>query len=145
MSPQPVVRRTTRRLLYLLLCSLVAATGVARAQEIAPPAYIASDGGLLEQPRLQDPYWGSQWDPLFPRARAVVGAAVAPFANGRLVLGGEYLLWFVRAQATPPLVTTSSPAFNGIIGQGDTQVLYGNQAATNTMHNGARFSATLLK
>lgn len=108
----------------------------------SPPAYIASDGGFLEQPRLQDPYWGSQWDPLFPRARAVVGAAVAPFSNGRLILGGEYLMWFVRAQATPPLLTTSSPAFNGIIGQGDTQVLYGNQAATNTRHGGGRFSAT---
>src|SRR5204863_451579 len=41
MSPQPVVRRTTHRRLYLLLCSLVAATGVARAQEVAPPAYVA--------------------------------------------------------------------------------------------------------
>jgi len=108
----------------------------------SPPQYISPDGGFLEQPRLQDPYWGSRWDPLFPRARAAVGAAVAPFSNGRLVLGGEYLVWWVRAQATPPLVTTSSPAFNGIIGQGDTQVLYGNQAATNTLHNGARFSAT---
>lgn len=117
------------------------ATTMATPVAPSPPAYVASDGGFLEQPRLQDPYWGSQWDPLFPRARAVAGAVVAPFTNGRLVLGAEYLMWWVRAQATPPLLTTSSPAFNGIIGQGDTQVLYGNQAATNTFHNGARFSA----
>jgi hypothetical protein len=57
-------------------------------------------------------------------------------------MGAEYLLWWTRAQNTPPLLTTSSPAFNGILGQGDTRVIYGGQAATNTLHNGGRFSAT---
>lgn len=115
------------------------ATTMATPVAPAPPMAFAADGGLMSQPRLADPFWGPG-DPLFPRARAAVGTLLAPFSQGKLVLGGEYLLWFVRAQSTPPLLTTSSPAFNGILGQGDTQVIYGNQAATNTRHNGARFS-----
>jgi hypothetical protein len=99
------------------------------------------DAGLYTYPTPAAPYWGGGWDPLFPRARTAVSSVVAPFTQGRLVLGAEYLLWFARAQDVPPLLTTSSPGFNGIIGQGDTQVLYGNTAATNTQHNGARFSA----
>ena len=117
------------------------ANGYATPVAPSPPMAIASDGGLLAQPRLQDPYWGGGWDPLFPRARNVLSAVAAPFTQGRFTIGGEYLLWWARAQDTPPLLTTSSPAFNGIIGQGDTRVIYGGQAATNTRHNGARFSA----
>lgn len=109
----------------------------------APPATLASDGGYLAQPRLEDPYWGAA-NPLFPRARTAVStmlAPLAPLSQGRLVVGGEYLLWWVRAQEAPPLITTSSPAFNGIIGQGDTRVIYGNNTLVDTQHNGARFSA----
>ncbi len=113
------------------------------ATPVAPsaPGIGGYEGGLYTSPNPAAPYWANGWDPLFPRARAAAGAVLAPFSQGRLVLGAEYLMWFTRAQSTPPLVTTSSPAFNGILGQGDTQVLYGNQAATNTRHNGARFSA----
>ena len=101
------------------------------------PAMIAPDGGLLQAPRLGDPYWGLG-DPLFPRVRQALNNTIF---SDRLTLTGEYLLWFVRAQALPPLLTTSSPQFNGILGQGDTQVVYGNQTPTNTRHSGARFGA----
>jgi hypothetical protein len=108
----------------------------------APPGALASDGGFYAQPRLEDPYWGPA-NPLFPRVRTATSALLAPFTRGqgRFVVGGEYLLWWVRAQDAPALVTTSSPAFNGIIGQGDTRVLYGNNTLVDTQHNGARFSA----
>ncbi len=101
------------------------------------------EGGLYTSPQPQGPYWANNgWDPLFPRARNVVGAVVSPFTQGRLVLSGEYLLWFARSQKLPPLLTTSSPAFNGILGQGDTRVIYGDGTeATNTRHGGGRFSA----
>lgn len=104
----------------------------------APPGVVASDGGLLAQPRLEEPYWGSGWDPLFPRARAAVANARG---QNRLVLGGEYLLWWTKSDETPPLLTTSSPAFNGILGQGDTRVIYGGRPVVENQFNGARFSA----
>lgn len=107
----------------------------------APPGALASDGGYFAQPRLEDPYWGPGWNPLFPRVRSATSALIAPFQHGRLVVGGEYLLWWVRAQDAPPLLTTSSAAANGIIGQGDTRVIYGNNTLVDTQHNGARFSA----
>jgi Putative beta barrel porin-7 (BBP7) len=103
----------------------------------AAPAAIAADGGFVEAPRLGDPYWGLG-DPLFPRVRQALNNTIF---SDRLTLSGEYLLWFVRAQSLPPLLTTSSPANNGIIGQGDTRVIYGNVTPTDTRHSGARFGA----
>jgi hypothetical protein len=63
-------------------------------------------------------------------------------AFDRLTLNAEYLLWFARAQDSPPLLTTSSPQFNGIIGQGDTRVIFGDRTLALTRHSGARFSGT---
>ena len=87
---------------------------------------------------LIDPYLGPG-STLFPRVRqAVTGGG----GGGRLTLQADYLLWFIKAQPTPALVTTSSPAFNGIIGQGDTRVLFGNQALGDTQFSGGRFGGT---
>jgi hypothetical protein len=114
------------------------------ATPVSPSApAVVGDGGYFAAPQPQQPYWANGWDPLFPRARTAVSNALNPLTQGRLVLGAEYLLWFARSQQLPPLVTTSSPAFNGIIGQGDTRVIYGGgTAATRTTHNGGRFSGT---
>ncbi len=101
-----------------------------------PPMTIAADGGVGVQPRLEDPYWG-QGNPLFPRLRNAVSGTLG---NSRLTLGGEFLVWFVRAQDAPALLTTSSAANNGIIGQGDTRVIFGNQVLGETRHLGARFN-----
>lgn len=109
----------------------------------AAPGVGGYEGGLYTSPQPQQPYWASGWDPLFPRARNAVGAlgaAVAPFTQRRLVLGAEYLLWYARKAELPALLTTSSPAFNGILGQGDTSVIYGGDNATDTRHPGVRVS-----
>jgi hypothetical protein len=75
---------------------------------------------------------------LFPRIRnAIAGGPTA----GRLNVTTDYLLWYIRGQSAPPLVTTSSPQFNGIIGQGDTRVLYGNGQLNNPLMSGGRFWA----
>jgi hypothetical protein len=104
---------------------------------VAPsaPLYVG-DGGVVPAPRLEDPYWGPV-NPLFPRVRTALADVLT---GNRLTLGAEYLLWFARAQNLPPLLTTSSPQFNGIIGQGDTRILYGDQSATPTTHSGVRVS-----
>jgi hypothetical protein len=63
---------------------------------------------------------------------------VATGGPERLHLDADLLLWWVRSGNLPPLVTTSSPPFNGIIGQGDTRVLVGGVQG-QTFHTGGRF------
>lgn len=52
---------------------------------------------------------------------------------------GEYLMWWTKSMSVPTLLTTSSPAFNGILGQGNTTQVLGGDVG-NTYHGGARFS-----
>jgi hypothetical protein len=90
--------------------------------------------------QLEDPFFGG-YNPAFPRARSAINTILdTPLLSNRLTLTAEYLLWFARAQNSPPLLTTSSPAFNGILGTGDTRVVFGNQSLASTQHSGARFS-----
>ena len=117
--------------------------GSGMAIPVSPSAPSVTPGQPVMSPavRLDDPYL-APYNPLLPRARnAVAGLFTQPLLADRLTLGGEYLLWFVRAQDTPPLLSTSSPQYNGILGTGDSRVIYGNQAVTDTLHSGARFSA----
>ena len=57
---------------------------------------------------------------------------------------GEYLTWWIREGQFPAVLTTSSPASQGILGQPDTRVLYGDQRL-ETRHQdrfvGGRISA----
>jgi hypothetical protein len=59
---------------------------------------------------------------------------------GRNWVSAETLLWWTRGTHVPPLVTTSSPQFNGIPGQGDTRVLLGGSFG-DTFHVGGRIGA----
>lgn len=97
--------------------------------------------GTFDQPVLSDPFLGVG-SPVFPRLRNALGRVVGGPLGGRLTLEADYLLWFIRAEGSPVLVTTSSPANNGILGQGDTRTLYGNQTLGDTLHSGGRFAAT---
>jgi hypothetical protein len=56
---------------------------------------------------------------------------------GRNWVTAEYLMWWNRSASVPPLVTTSSPAFNGVPGLGDTRVLLGG-TFNDTFHSGVR-------
>lgn len=109
---------------------------------VTPSAPAVGVGQTVPQPavRLEDPYL-APYNPLFPRVRSAVNTVLdAPLANDRFTLGAEYLLWFARAQSSPPLLSTSSPQYNGILGTGDSQVVFGNQSLAPTLHSGARFS-----
>jgi hypothetical protein len=57
---------------------------------------------------------------------------------GRNWVTAEYLMWWSRSAQVPALVTTSSPAFNGVPGAGDTRVLLGGAALNDTFHSGLR-------
>lgn len=56
-------------------------------------------------------------------------------------ISGEYLLWSVKGQQLPPLVTTSAPQDLGFLGQPTTRVLYGDSSAFGGLRSGARFRA----
>jgi hypothetical protein len=56
-------------------------------------------------------------------------------------LKGEYLLWWLKGERVPPLVTTSSPQDQGFLGAPTTQVLFGGNSLNTNARNGARFTA----
>jgi hypothetical protein len=56
---------------------------------------------------------------------------------GRNWVSAELLMWWNQGAQVPALVTTSSPAFNGIVGTGDTRVLLGGSFG-DTYHIGGR-------
>jgi hypothetical protein len=83
-------------------------------------------------------------DSLFPGRDVVLPGEEAVPAPPRLRVSGEYLLWWVKDDKVPPLVSTSSPADNAIIGQPTTQVLFGGDNLDNNPRSGARFTASYL-
>jgi hypothetical protein len=52
----------------------------------------------------------------------------------------EYLLWWLKDQHVPPLVTTGPPASNGILGMPGTKVLFGGNGVSEGDFSGARFT-----
>jgi hypothetical protein len=52
----------------------------------------------------------------------------------------EYLAWFTHGRNTPPLVTTGTPASEGIIGDPGTTILFGNEPITDGLRSGARLT-----
>jgi hypothetical protein len=86
------------------------------------PAQFPGEGDWHSSPMLTDPDW-AYTDPL----------------RCSFYARAEYLLWWMRGYNTPPLVTTSSPADNGILGQPTTQVLFGNDLISHGAQSGGRF------
>jgi hypothetical protein len=90
---------------------------------VAPDGFVCPDLGLD--------------DPLYGEGRP---GAADRFYGGRNWVGAELLMWWNRSTQVPALVTTSSPQYNGIVGQGDTRVLLGGSFG-DTYHVGGRISA----
>jgi hypothetical protein len=59
----------------------------------------------------------------------------------RFQVRGEYLLWWIKTDNTPPLVTTSLPQDNGFLGAPSTRVLLGGTDLHDNPHSGARVTA----
>ena len=59
----------------------------------------------------------------------------------RLYGSAEYLLWWTRPANLPPLVTTGTPASQGILGQPGTALLFGGAPVDFGGQSGARFTA----
>jgi hypothetical protein len=76
----------------------------------------------------------------YPAGLPVGGAAVGRVVGcGKWWTSAEYLMWWSKTAVVPPLVTTSSPQFNGHLGVGDTRVLLGGNFGP-TFHSGGRFA-----
>jgi hypothetical protein len=101
----------------------------------SPPAVAPSgrlpvaSGDLVEQAlRYADPWeWGCLWQP-------------ECVAGGRFYADAEYLLWWTKGDRLPPLVTTSPPELNGILGPGTT-ILFGGDRLDPRDRSGTRFTA----
>jgi hypothetical protein len=65
-------------------------------------------------------------------------AACGP--EGRFWASAEYLLWWFEGARVPPLVTTSPPAANGVLGAPGTTVLFGDSRLEEDAHSGGRFT-----
>jgi hypothetical protein len=106
----------------LLVAALLAGTAAADpAEPLAPaavPAPSPEDGAL-----------------------PVVGDSV-PAAGPRLLVGVEYVLWWLREGRMPATLTTSSQASRGLLGEPDTRILYGDDRL-QTRH-GDRFNGVRL-
>jgi hypothetical protein len=96
---------------------IVLASAVAPEEAYLPPGPVAEDAYPAE---LDD-------GPRGPRFYAAV----------------EYLLWSVKKDHTPPLITTSAPQDFGIIGRPTTRVLFGGDGVDGGTRSGARFTAGL--
>ncbi len=78
-----------------------------------------------------------------------LGEEAPPVDPGaRIWVRGEFLMWFMRPQSAPPLITTVLPTppppfvgNTGVIGQNNTVVLLGNGPIADSFIPGARFSA----
>jgi hypothetical protein len=100
---------------------------------VTPPSVMPAEG----QPLVQ-----TLPSPDKPLYAASIGPTALLSGPNRLELRADLLLWWVKSSAAPALLTTSSPEFNGILGQGDTRVIYGNDQLASSLHTGGRFGTT---
>jgi hypothetical protein len=63
-----------------------------------------------------------------------------PFAQ-RFYASAEYLLWWVKGESVPVLLSTSAPSDFGILGAPTTRVLLGGNELNNDARSGGRFTA----
>ncbi|MCE9564007.1 MAG: BBP7 family outer membrane beta-barrel protein [Planctomycetes bacterium] len=103
---------------------------------VGPGDILASTPGM-ESPLYGDCGTGIVGDPGAPIMDGAVGRVAG---MGRWWVTGEYLMWWTQSANVPVLVSTSSPAFNGRLGVGDTSTVIGGGAFGQTFHSGARFS-----
>lgn len=59
---------------------------------------------------------------------------------GKWYSSAEYLMWWTKSNRLPPLLTTSLPADNGILGAPSTTTIFGNDSFGDSRHSGARFN-----
>jgi len=130
---------TTSNALWVLLSIIpVGQTPAPAAVLVAPTEQMPVRPGALVQTQAEQ----AASEPLpTPDAQQAFAPTLTPMQDfWRRVYGGaEYLHWWLREARLPDLLTTSSPSAGGVLGTGDTSVLFGgDRSAGNTQFNGAR-------
>jgi hypothetical protein len=108
---------------------------------LPPPVTPAAPGGT---PVMMSGPAPALTGPLYANAIGPASLLAGPWGNlagqpGRWSANADLLLWWVKPASVPALVTSSSPQFNGVPGQGDTRVLFGGGNLPTSMHTGGRF------
>ncbi len=97
----------------------------------APTTALPADKAAPVKPA--DPCVKDCPDPCLPKCCEVCGPP------GRCWVSAEYLLWWIRPDNVPPLVTTSPASSLGILGQPGTRVLIGGDSLDDDPLHGGRF------
>src|SRR5262245_54300916 len=115
--------RAVRRL-SLVGLALALTCGISQAQTPASP------GQGPQAPALTVPVNGAHEAPCLPEIEALTSPKPT-----RLWVGADYLLWRVRGDSLPPLVTTSPPGTPadqaGVLSTPGTTVLFGGSAVND--------------
>jgi hypothetical protein len=98
------------------------------ADPVAPPSVLPGDPFACPVPELDAPIYGGVFGPL--------GLLTGPT---RWQLHADFLMWWISSPRVPPLVTTSSPQYSGILGLGDARALVVDRFLNTTLHTGGRF------
>jgi len=118
----------------LLICSGFAAPAVAAQQ----PALAGADPAA---PALGASLTASSM-PEAVDADSVFSEGNPEEAKCRWTVGAEYLIWWLREGRLPAALTTSSIASQGVLGEPDTRILYGDDRL-ETRHNDRFFGGRL--
>jgi hypothetical protein len=79
------------------------------------------------------------WDPTAEEAHGGPGGVGDPL-HAHFYADAEYLLWWLKGENTPVLLTTSSPQDFGVLGAPTTRILFGGSPINNDSRSGGRFT-----
>ncbi len=126
------------------------ASRAAYTEEVPGPPMVYQDAGPPPPPYadpMMDGFGPDAYGPV--PAYGCDGGCCGPCFNrcggcgrGPIYARGEYLLWWLKGDGVPPLVTTSPSgtpqASAGVLGQPNTTVLFGNQNLNDAARSGGR-------
>jgi hypothetical protein len=116
------------RLFVVLIACLACAAEIQAQENPAAPTGPASSAPVLQEAEPPGPFWDDHGGP-------------APY---RVWAGAEYLLWWMKGDKLPPLVTTSpagTPVSEaGALGAPGTTVLFGGSRVNEDLRSGGRFT-----
>jgi hypothetical protein len=119
-------------------------TAAAQAPAGASPYHVIPSGASAEQPPAGSPTPTTNGASACPSVNADRCEGIGPAAptDDRVWFGAEFLLWWIKNDHVPPLVTTSPPSSTGTLGQPGTVVLFGPDSdLTRSPIPGGRFTA----
>jgi hypothetical protein len=129
---------------YLLSAVILCATAVlgqaaddAKAPEQPPATPVTGEGPADTAPWNPELRFANEWPYTHPVA--IETEFYGP--PGDFWISADYLLWWFKGAALPPLVTTGPAASAGVLGQPGVTVLYGGSTPDLNPFSGARITA----